>query len=43
VLCYSGGLLVTVIGSNLNAVQNPLLSVSVTGQRRRFHDVRAVH
>jgi len=39
-LCFSGGLPVTVIGSNLNAVQNPLLTVSVHGQRHQFHDVR---
>ena len=32
----------TVFGSNLNAVQNPMMSVSINGQRRHFHDVRSV-
>jgi len=31
-----------VFGSNLNAVQNPMLTVSVSGHHRRFHDVRAL-
>ena len=40
-LCvFSGGLPVTVYGSNLNAVQQPLISVTVRQRRRRFHDVR---
>ena len=38
-LVLSGGLPVTVFGSNLNAVQNPVMSVSVTGLHRHFHDV----
>ena len=33
----------TVFGSNLNAVQNPLLSVSVSGEHHHFHDVSALH
>jgi len=33
---------VSVFGSNLNAVQNPLLTVSVRGKRHQFHDVRDV-
>lgn len=33
----------TVFGSNLNAVQNPLLSVSITGHHRHFHDVRKIY
>jgi len=33
---------VTVYGSNLNAVQNPLITVTVARQLRSFHDVRTL-
>ena len=40
VVCFSGGLPLTVFGSNLNAVQNPVISVVIGEQRQHYYDVR---